>query len=254
MFKVILLAFLSLTALDSVNAQNCPNVLNAKMSASALNFMKQHDLIHDGEELDFPAIGIKTKWDSVRVEPIPNGCVAVMALCTFQGPQGAQTKTCDDGPFEVLGLKFNHNIPIIVPFESVYPVPKEVIAKIGTAGDVTDPSFYYVKFANKSALAAVKSVVAKISYGGFSGNAVLGGKAPFDPTANRNWQISIASFDLRRGMTAEVLDIQSWQLDGLDAEGAAGTWNGCMKVNEKHGTCSVAPWAQSYIRELLPAK
>jgi hypothetical protein len=73
-----------------------------------------------------------------------------------------------------------------------------------------------------------------------------GSKASFDPTiVGREWKIVGAEYSLRRGASAEVLDLMAWQLDGLDGSGSSEVyWQGCDRPNGLIGKCNIAPWKQ----------
>lgn len=247
----IVVGIFSCLTLNVANAAGsaCKALPIASTEDLAKSYMKQHGLILEGDELNFPDMGIKTQWKLVKIEPIKNGCLVVMAVCGLTEKAGASCEGLD--PIEVLGVRLEKSSPVFVKFEDLYEVSEKVIAKIGHP-DVDDPSYYYAELTGKSAVNATKSMIAKIPYYGFSGIAVLGNKASFDPTLNRNWKIVNASFDLRRGLTAEVLDVQAYQFDGDDAEVY---WRGCLKSEEnQHGTCLVAPWGQAFVREIKAIK
>ena len=94
----------------------------------ARSYMKVKKLIHEGDEQDFPDLGVKIGWELIKVTPLKTGCAAVMAVCNST----ASGKSCEEGPIEVLGLVENKGVTSVVPFEALYPAPKKVIAKIGS--------------------------------------------------------------------------------------------------------------------------
>lgn len=234
-------------------AATCADKTNIETNTKVRSYMEKHGLIFPNEEQRYPDVELEIRWDLLKVVDAPNGCFAVMALCTKTNG----IKDCaGSSAYEVVGLMLTAagNIDQVVPFEQLQTVPKEIIAKIGfePGSPNKDLSFYYALLSEANAVAAMKSAVTKTPYGGFSGVAIRGKKASFDPTVNRDWEIKEAKYNLRRGLTAEVLDVQAFQLDGLDESGAEGYWKGCdHPTGNTFGQCNVAPWGQAFIVELL---
>jgi hypothetical protein len=230
---------------------DCASRLTPATEAKVRKHMLAEGLIRDGDEVELPEIGVRTRWTLRRLVPaVGESCMAIMAICQHVAGQ----VTCDT-EFDVIGLQL---APLasqdkVIPFEKLYTIPKKLIATIGgRPGSGLDfSSYYYVELTGSSAIAAAKTWLAKAPYGGFSGLAVLGGKAPFDPTQGRNWKIVQAQFDLRRGSSAEALSINSEHFDGPEA---ASYWKSCIRAPDwKYGKCQVAPWEQSFIIGLKPA-
>lgn len=218
--------------------------------------MLDNKMIGPNDEQSFPDLGISIKWRLQKVEAItghPKVCALVMGLCS--NIEGADDCGAAN---EVLGLAIDHGkADTVLLLENVISIPSTVIAKIGLVpGDTTppfgEPSFYYAELTGISAVDAAKAIIGKIFYSGFSGTAVLGKKASFDPSPNRNWKIENASYSLRRGLTAEVLDIQAYQFDGFDGTDGTAYWDGCLQPANKRGKCEVAPWGQAHILEIVP--
>ncbi len=248
MTKALLALSILLSSQAHAALRNCR--LTDEVRAQARQYMIDNNLIEQGEEADFPELGIQLRWGVMKVYPRPNACYVVMSICTIDP---SATECNASAAVEVLGYKDRK----IVPFEELHPVPGKVVARIGSNphDKNKDLSFYYALLNREDALAAYKSFVTDTPYGGFSGIAVRGVKADYDPTPNRDWGlVGYSRYSLRRGMTAEVLDIQAWQLDGLDGSGSSdGYWSGCMNgVENMPNTCQVAPWGQAFIRELIP--
>lgn len=226
----------------------CNRMTSRELEEPARAHLQKERLIRPGDEFELAELQIRSRWSFLKTVFSEKHCFVVMALCTTT----KQVTECGDAPFEVFGIVRprgdSERTQVFVPFTELRPVPKTVVAKIGSK-DGPDLSYYYVPLQGDSAVSAVKSWFAKVPNPGFSGTAVRGTKGVFDPTPGRNWNVINASFDLRRGMTAEVLDVQAFQLDGLDEGGAEGYWQGCQEPPGDTGQrCLVAPWAQAYIR------
>lgn len=241
---ILILATLAFSTQSFAVLRNCRE--RADTAAMARQYMIDNGMIKQGEEAKFPDLGFELRWEMAKMVPTPGACFITMSLCTVY----ADRKECGFGAaVDVLGFKNGQ----VVSFEEVHETPPEIIAKIGHEDPKGEElSFYYVKFSGESAIAASKSLLALTPYGGFMGTAVRTGKADFDPSKNRDWHVEDATFNLRRGMTAEVLDIQAFQLDGLDGGGSEGYWQGCIQRDEVFGTCRLGPWGQAFIRELIP--
>jgi hypothetical protein len=252
--KVMFVVLLAVLLPGSSFALDCQTLQTSQTNSKIRTFMRQNGMIKDGDEVNFPDLGVQVRWELKKLLAEGNNCLAVMSLCSKTGTQ----KDCDQA-IEVVALKSAGGTGYSVKkFETVVSTPASLIAQIGHHPDETetDLSFYYVKLSGVDAISANKSWRTGTPYYGFSGTAVRGQKAAYDPTTNpgRNWQIQNGKFDLRRGMTAEVLDVQAYQLDGLDASGAEGYWQGCQRPNEIVGKCDVAPWGQTFLRGIHPVQ
>jgi hypothetical protein len=248
---LIFFTFGLLTVLSCTGfALNCENLKTSQTNSKIRAFMHQKSLIKDGEEMTFPDLGIQVRWELSKLLPEGANCLAVMSLCSKAGDE----KNCDQA-IEVVALKASGQSSYsIETFETIVVTPSVLVARIGSHpnSNAMDQSYYYAKLTGADAIAANKSWKTHTPYYGFFGVAIRGQKADFDPTPGRDWQIKNAKFDLHRGLTAEILDIQAFQLDGLDGSGADGYWHGCQQPNNTVGECQVAPWGQAFILEILP--
>jgi len=251
---ILAISVLLLAPLGAYSVQlDCAKKFNDPTNLLARSYMKNNGLIHEGDEQSYPELGVDIRWSLLKLTQTPEGCFLIMAVCTVVG----ENKECPPNMYEVMGLVSDRNgADRIVPFEQLYPVPRLLIAKIGFNSSIhtesPEPSFYYALLSGNDAVDASKSLVTGTPYAGFSGVAVRGSKAAFDPSLNRDWQITQAHYSLRRGPTAEVLDVQAFQLDGLvDSSGAEGYWKGCEQPGQTYGSCEVAPWNQAFIRDLI---
>lgn len=250
LYAIAMSAFSNGFAPLSQAAVNCSIESLPALDKEAYAWMKSNRLIRDGEESQFPALGLKTQWMLLKVVPSQgSSCLVVMGLCELLGTSPECTNA---GAYEVLRLLMPSKR--LVAFEDTVTLPKTLVARIGTL-DMNDPSYYFVEFTGDSVVAALKSVQTKTPYYGFSGTAVRGKKAAFDPTPGRDWKIVNGRYDLRRGMTGEGFDVQAFQFDGLGGEPGDGYWKGCVPPQGRgEGYCLVAPWSQSYIKEIVSSR
>jgi hypothetical protein len=225
---------------------DCKSRLTPATEAKVRKYMVAHGMIRPDDESDLPEIGVQVRWSLDRLSPAPgNACHAILFLCTFTHGE----RTCQQ-EFDAVGLRLGATPAedLVVPFESLHKLPKTCVAKIGFLKELdVEKNYYYVKLQGESVVAAAKSWILKVPYGGFSGVAVQGGKAKFDPTPGRTWRVVQATFDLRRGNTAETLSINSGHFDSADA---ALYWKGCIQGPSGFGSCQIAPWEESFIRGL----
>lgn len=255
----------------------CPDISVAK-AKSAINkvvraYMDQKGLINKSEEFNLPEIKVSAVWELTEIRKYENQCLAVMSFClSTMNEKNKITKDCSSN-FNSFGLQPAKTISsnpskwIAVDFSEVVKVPKSLVAIIGSnplENSHGDLSYFYAELKGASAIDAMKSWVLKIPAAGFSGLAVRSGfKAVFDETKNsRDWQLEHVEYSLQRGVTAEfnpqVLDVQAFQLDGLDPSGAEGYWTGCQKPDSIRKNkqfdiskqCEVSPWAQAFIRDI----
>lgn len=245
---IAILVFLS--ALGAQANPFCSTENLQKFSAEARTYMQQNNLIRNGEEMDFPALGIPSlSWQMVKATLHNNTCLVVMSV----GMQGEPSSF--GGMYEVLVAEPKSSNSIrFAPFRERMSIPSKIIAKIGRSGDAENLSFYYVELSGYSVEDALKSHFSKTPYAGFSGIAVLGKKAAFDPTPARNWKVTEGKYNLRRGMTGEGMDVQAYQLDGLGGDPAAAYWEGCFRPQgerDRLGFCELAPWGQAFILDVL---
>ncbi|RYZ67129.1 MAG: hypothetical protein EOP09_11565 [Proteobacteria bacterium] len=226
--------------------------MNTSTETRAREFMEKNSLIMDGEELNFPDIGVSISWKLSKVVTDQNACLVVMALC---GADSGGASCTEPTSIEVLALLPGANSAQdkIASFTTLHPAPARIVAAIGEQGAVRGYSPYFVELKGASVVAALKSAYARAPYAGFSGTLVRGSKASFDPTPGRDWKVIQGQYDLRRGTTAEVLDMEAFQFDGLDPGGSAeGYWTGCQKPERAQGAeCLVAPWNAAFIDHIL---
>ncbi|MGZ3695718.1 MAG: hypothetical protein ACXWQO_16585 [Bdellovibrionota bacterium] len=250
MTKIFCIFFLSVLQPSAFASQaGCEQKFNEDTNQLARAYMKENKLIRKGDERLIAEASVKTRWELMKVVPAENGCLAAMAVCKVDVNEG---KSCYGTSYEVLGITPDDKI---VPFEQLVNVPRKIIAKIGsnTGGLSEEPGYYYVALRGKDAIDAVKSLAADFPYPGFSGIALRGKKASFDPTHDRKWQITEARYRLRRGDSGDALDIQSFQLDGWETVGADVYWDNCVQPENEYGKCNVAPRTQGFIREIRSA-
>ncbi len=232
-------------------SSDCAKQMGPATAKAVRAYMLKNGLIRPDEEQKFPDLGIDVRWELTKVVSVGAKCFAVEAICSTT----AGKKECGQA-YEVMALVKSPRTKKyeVMAFEKVQVIPSSAVAKIGLEPGNShqhEKNYYYALLSGADVLAATKSIVAKAPYFGFSGVVSRDGRASFDPSPNRDWKVSKANFDLRRGLTAEVLDISSYQLDGLDEEGADGYFSGCNQSDGKPGTCEVAPWAQAFVLELL---
>lgn len=235
---------------DETSAQLCSGFLQSSLETQALDLMDKLGL-KDGET-DMPSIGLVRRWHLSTITKAPNGVqLLVMRIGSYFDGEKVPSEISRE--FDVVGLKDGH----VVRFEDAVDIPDRVVATVAhqnyeifaVQNPVLKDKVYYVEFTDRSSVvAALKSVYTGSRYWGFSG-LVVKGKAAFDPTPERIWKIVDANFDLRRGQTAEVGDIQSYHLDS-DFEGY--TIEAVKQVTSTGDIgVWVAPWGQSSVIEIV---
>lgn len=234
----------------SAAADPCKGLTLEALAADARTFMLKEKLAVATDEQDFPALGMSMKWKPVALvtaKEAKDKCLVAMNVVT----------TTDDGDDdesstnEVIAVARTPQGLVFSKFEDAVRVPPSLRAIIGEPSidkKGWDDSDFYAEFRGDSAVAIMKDVLTKRAYYGFSGVAVKGKKLDYDKTPGRNWQITNAEFSIRRGMTAEVLDMYAKQLDG-DFDGY---FSGGMHTETPLGTgVNVAPW-NCAVKEILP--
>ncbi len=214
----------------------------ASISAGANAFMKQAGMIRPGEERNDAFL--RTTWAADKVVRFGDKDLVVMNL-NLSVSDGANWHTSKGDTYDVIAVSKTPAGYRFSRFEDAVPMPASLTVGIGE-DKVLRPAteipkqIYYVKLTGKSVAEALKQAFTKTFLPGFSGQLIKGGggKAPFDPTPGRTWQVKNPTFNLRRGSSAEILDVYAAQLDRdfkSSYEGAAG---------------KIAPWSSS-IRSVL---
>ncbi len=217
------------------------------IDTAAHDFMKKAGLIKPGEESNDGVV--RSRWKVDRVIRFGDKDLAVMNLAVgfFDGQQWADS---NGDAWEVVAVtKKPAGGYQFARFEDAIPLPPTLRAGIGVdqrfPGEPTiRQQMYYVELSGKSVAEALKSVFTKTFTPGFNGYLIAGGggKAAFDPTPGRTWKVKNPSFDMRRGGSAEALDVQAWFLDK--------DFKGYYKGSGGH----VAPWSASVLKVLVDGK
>jgi hypothetical protein len=206
------------------------------LETRARELMQTKGMIRDGEELEVGDSSFKWRLiDSMRHEPTKGDktCLLVMAVCANQ-----DRTTCE--LLEVLGQRDED----VMTFEELQGSPEvekwSMRVRIDRFNDNNVDSGYFVELNGESAIAAIKAdLVNRKRVLAFSGAIVRGEKPSFDPTPGRNWTVVNPRYDLRRGITAEVLDVYAGDFDA-DFEA---TFDGCLKEDTPQGPAAlVGPW------------
>jgi hypothetical protein len=196
------------------SADPCEGLTTSDVSEPVRSFMAEHEMIGGSDEQDLPDLGISMRWEAVSLVPAANHCLVVMNVVTRLSYEGEPSTSAESVANDVLVIGKDGPDLKVSKFEDAIQVPEKVRAIVGTFASGRDgASRYFAELTGPSAVDALKSVMAKRPYSGFSGVAVKGTKAAFDSTPGRNWQIVEAEFSLRRGHTGEALDIYAYQLD-----------------------------------------
>lgn len=248
----LVLAALSLNGSLAVSAPRCVSLFEpaaeatSSLEVEALKFLDQLGLKNGEGEI--PSVNGAYRWKLEKELQIADGkTLLLMKLAQFQN--GSEIGLAPE--FDVI-VKDGQQLRA---FEDVYEIPSSMVVKISAKDFETRPEsirniFYYVELNDRSSIiAAMKSLATSQRYHGFSGVVIDGGKAHFDPTPGRTWRVLGGTFDLRRGVTAEVGDIQSYQLDGdFNAY-----FDGALKAKAPNGVegAWVAPWGQSAVVSLV---
>jgi hypothetical protein len=258
--NISLLALLTVTIfVADVHAATLGCKVSPAVNKAAREFGFKSGLISKADEAIREFFPVQ-KWTLVKAVPEGNGCALVMDLCMALTPK--DEPICSGAAYEVLALKAGK----VVKFQDAFTVPFTLRAGIGliqpdfhpgpedqsppVQGSELPTDLYYVELSGDSALDAMKSIVSKTPYGGFSGtisaknrHRVNGkvdgdpdGKWDFDPTPERTWKIVEPKYSLRRGNSAEILDVRPIQLDDDFHAYYSGSGG------------NVAPWAASFIR------
>ncbi|MGE0549434.1 MAG: hypothetical protein AB7O24_13410 [Kofleriaceae bacterium] len=220
----------------SDGASGCP--VTDDLSARAHDFMAANGLILPGEEVELANLGISIRWHVDRTVARDDGCLLVMRLCTTK----SSTTTCDgSGGLEVLAQR-GDDVMLFEHFLGLDPETATLRVK------VQELVGYYTTLSGPSAINAEKALsIGERSISGFGGVAVKAPALSFDPTPGRTWQVPEASYDLRNVISAEVYDIQAYQLEA-DWEFF---WGGSIhQMTELGEGIVVHPWRSTLFRVL----
>ena len=209
-----------------------------ELDGLAHDFMAAHGLIRDDDErsLSFGSF----EWRLRDVTDGDDGCLLTMKICFAAGQNEPSDVDCEG--LEVLGLRDG----VVEAFETAVGEhlarsPIEVKFQLGAG--------YYVTLEGDSAVAARKALaVGEREVPAFTAYVVRGTPPPFDPTPGRDWHVAKARYDLRRGLTAEVLDVQALHWD-MDFDGFFG---GAAREEIAPGIIAgvASPWGGSLARVL----
>lgn len=184
-----------------------------ELNEKAHAFMVRHNMIKPTEESEQPTFS--SRWTLTDAKVIHGRCALVMDLCMTMDSQ----EYCEGHAYEVLAYIAGR----VTFFERLFPPPIPLRVGIGNRDD----NLYYVQLSGKSAISAWKTIVLKLQYSGLMAKISAknvqdidgrlygepDGKFSFDPTEGRTWKLKEATWSLRRGMTIEILDVYSYQLD-----------------------------------------
>ncbi|MGE0870383.1 MAG: hypothetical protein AB7P03_17600 [Kofleriaceae bacterium] len=186
----------------SDGTSHCP--VTDDLSARARDVMAANGLILPGEEAELSSLGITIRWQLARTVERDDGCLLVMRVCTTQD----STTTCDgSGALEVLAQR-GDDVMLFEDFLGLNPETATLNVKVQALVG------YYATLSGASAINAEKALsIGERSISGFGGVAVKAPALSFDPTPGRDWQVPEAGYDLRNVVSAEVYDIQAYQLD-----------------------------------------
>ncbi len=144
-------------------------------------------------------------------------------------------KIDDQFQFQKISESFRLPSKLRVGFGSIFP---DSLAD-GSLDQNFPSDLFYAEISDASVEAAFVSILTEEPYGGFSGAIdSVREKHAYDPSPGRTWRLRSGGYSLRRGSSAEILDVRASQLDGdFDAyfRGSGGF---------------VAPWNASFIRRV----
>lgn len=224
----------------------------ASVQSAARAFMKRSGLF--GAYPEGTKQGVKTEWAAIKVVKHGDVNLVVMnpQLTVFGATQNGEA-------FDVLvaepkaGGQFTFK-----RFEEAFAVPPTLRVAIGLSKSDTDSQMnpngklrtdlYYAELSNVARTAtnapqhsvtdALKSIYARVDYAGLSAKVVKGHTPSFDETPGRDWHLESPTYDLRRGNTAEALDVDPHFFD----EDFESTFRGCDGV--------IAPWGSASVRKV----
>ena len=234
----------------------CPEI-SKSLEEKAIAFAVKLKLIDRGNEYSMKMAQVEAKYRIQKVVAVGDHCILNIRLQVKSGEDSEWGREFETAVIDSRTLKFSL-------FEAAFPPTKRLYLGIGSTSIGTlngvkqthlNPILYYVELTDQaSIIAAMKAVLMGETYGGFSGEAIPGAKATFDPTPGREWKIVRPRFSISRGNSGETLDIQAAQLDADFSGYFKGALKGKIKVKgEVVPTLLVTPWGDSTIRRYLSA-
>lgn len=243
------------SAADELRGGACAGIGAAAVSKDAREFMATHSLIRPGEEQSQP--GVESKWKAIKTVTSQGACLLVMNVVTKAFGVESESET-----YEVIAAQKTGTGKIALrTFEETRQVPSSIRVGVGMGEAARDPDgnvlwdvLYYTELSGADAIAVSKTMAAGLERKVMGlaadisarnvrteGSALRGapdGKLSWDPTPNRTWKLKNATFSLRRGQSAEQLDVQPWQIDG----DFAGYYSGSGG--------KIAPWGSAFLRRV----
>lgn len=157
--------------------------------------------------------------------------------------------------YDLIVANFKNDAIEFKTLNDEFLLPQSLITGIGslTLGGNADgqtvtslkTSLYYVNLTGNSLEQAMKSVLGRLPVCGFSAKIDADqkeqptGKYGFDPTHGRLWKVVQPQYNMRRGSTAEIHDVNSGHLDD--------DFPGYFQASAGY----VAPWGECFVRALL---
>jgi hypothetical protein len=248
---------------SNVTASSCDAIAPASIADDAHAFFLAQGLGSASDEKEVFSGTIWQRWHAIKVVAGPSAdtCFVPMNLA-LETKDDHGAITVDNGDqYDVIA--FDTKTHAMKRFEDVVTIPARLHLGIGESyiygpGGETQiaTNFYYVELTGDDATSALKSVYGQIQYAGpsaaisaknvDSSSAGLrgdpDGAVSFDPTPGRTWKLADAHYSLRRGSSAEILDVYPGQIDGDFAAYYSGS-NG-----------HVAPWNAVVRRWKLPTE
>lgn len=226
-------------------AENRDFVISKDLAMRSISKLRELGLATG--EINKPEFGIETKWELRQIQHDSTGD-SFLIMRLVQYIDGAEVAFSRE--FDVLAMSQGQ----LRAFEEIVPIPDQLPVRIGSE-DTPVPSppdnsnYYYATLKDRnSVIAALKSLKTGIRYHGFSG-IVISGASNIDPTPGRTWRVVDAEFSLRRGSTAEALDIIPGHFD----DNFQAAWNGGVRTMSSLGIegVSVAPYGFSSVLDRL---
>lgn len=217
-------------------------VTDAILQNGALVFAKEHKVLDLDLEFESKILKKIYKWRATETVFYDQKTLIIFRLVDV-----IKNVVRDSREFEVIALKKDGTFG---KFEDVFDLPESAVFKIGKLENCKDPglTYYYVELKGDSLVAAYKSLFTGNIYHGFTGYITANQKQEFDPTPNRSWRVIDGTYSLKRGMTPEVLDIQSYQ---LDADFKAYTASTMTTSPSGIIAAKVSPWGQSAVLNVV---
>jgi hypothetical protein len=248
---------------SNVTAGSCDAIAPESIAKDAHAFFLAQGLGSASDEKEIFDGTIWARWHAMKVvaAPSPDTCLVQMNLALETKEDNGETTVQEGDQWDLIA--FDTKTRAMKRFEDVVEIPARLQLGIGegyTYGPGGEKeiatNFYYVELTGEDATSALKSIYGQIQYSGLSaaisaknidhsGPSLRGepdGAVSFDPTPARTWKLADAHYSLRRGSTAEILDVYSGQIDGDFAAYYSGS-NG-----------HVAPWNSIVRRWKLPTE